>query len=378
VIEVGPTRRIENLSLARQAIEVSADGRVVMPGFVDSHTHLLFPVPGTPCGDPEASLHSLRATTSTQLKMRASAYLQAMVRHGTTTVEIKTGCGTANDAEMKILRVIAELQKEPPEVVSTFLFRPPPISDIRGQSPERPWRHVSSEFLPRISRRGLIGFADLAWHEFTNQIRFQSTEWAAWPTGYLQVARSLGLGRKLHADGERLAGAIAAAVQHHATSIDHLEHATAGDAAALGQSNVVVTLLPCASFYEEERYAPARAFVDAGAPLALASDFNPRRSPSLSMQTVVSLACLRMGLTPEEAISAATINGAYALGRGELVGSLECGKLANLLLLNVSDYRELAHSLGANLVRMVMRRGEIVYEEGRVGPRPVEDLRPLW
>ena len=349
-----------------------------MPGFIDSHTHLLFPVPGAADGNFETAMHGLRATTAMQLKMRALVYLHAMARHGTTTVEVKIGSGTDPAAEMKILRVLAELREVPVEVVPSFLFRTPPTG-YRGEDPFREmWNQILSEFLPRVRRRGLIEFADLNWGDFSQLVWEGCPDPAIRVETYFQVARSLGLGCKLHVDsGSVLAAAIAAA-RHHVASIDHLEHATAQDAAAVARSNAIATLLPCASFHSDERYARARALIEAGAPIALATNFNPHQTPSLSMQAAVSLACRRMGLTPAEAISAATINGAHALGCAGRIGSLEIGKFADLLFLNVSDYRELAHSLGANLVHMVMKRGEIVYEEGEVSRRPVEDLRTVW
>ena len=374
MIEVGPTRRVENLALARRAIEVSADGRVVMPGFVDSHTHLLFPVPGTAAGDFEGAVRALHTTTATQLKMRAAAYLQAMVRHGTTTVEIKTGSGADEGAESKILRVLAELKQGPPDIVATLLFRAP--RERYTPEAEGSWRQIRFEFLPRISRRHLVDFADLVWDNLPPWDGVPN--YSTWFEGYFQVARSLGLGCKLHADTQDISAAARLAVEHRAVSIDHLEHAAAADLLTLSQSNTVATLLPSASFYGDDCYAPARALIDIGVPIAIATNFNAHQAPLFSMQAAVALACQRMKLTPAEAVCAATINGAHAAGCANRAGSLECGKLADLLFLNVSDYQDLANSLGANLVHMVMKRGEIVYEEGAVERRPVEDLRPPW
>ncbi len=359
--EVGPTRRVENLALARSAAEIDAAGCVVMPGFVDSHTHLLFPAPGTSSGDLECGARGLHGISSLQLKARAQSYLQAMARHGTTTVEIKTGCGCGEAAEMKLLRVLSDLRKEVLDVAPTFLFRPRPDGGISAEA-RADWEWVCAEFLPKIQRRGLADFADVA----GGCLPPHQTGLA----GYLQAARKIDLQRKLHADSPAISVALRVALEHHATSIDHLEHATAEDAFALGQSNTIATFLPCAAFYTGDKYAPARLFIGSGAAIALATNFNPRQTPSLSMQTAVSLACQRMGLTPAEAITAATINGAHALGRAGRAGSLERGKHADVLMLNVSDYRELAHSLGTNLVQLAMKRGEIIYEEGHVNLGP--------
>lgn len=312
------------------------------------------------------------------MKMRARVALQAMARHGTTTVEVKTGCGADEGGEMKILRVLSELRKGLVDVVPSFLFRPARIEDPGEAQSREDWKWVRVEFLPKLRRRGLVDFADLEWDYFTESRWTTCPDREAWCEGYFQVARSLGLGCKIHADTGSVSEAARMAVEHHAASIDHLEHATEAEAAVLSRSETVATLLPSASFQSGERYGPARSLIDSGAAVALASNYNPRETPTLSMQAVIALACHRMRLTPAEAITTATINGAHALGCADQVGSLEYGKFADLLILNVSDYRELAQSLGSNMVHMAMKRGEVIYEEGEVAPRPVEDLRPAW
>lgn len=376
--EVGPTRRVENLATARQAIEISADGRVVMPGFVDSHTHLLYPVPGVAADTPDAAFRALHATTGLPMKMRAKAHLEAMARHGTTTAESKTGCGVDEHAEIKILRVMAELREDQHDVAPTFLFHPPPINHSSASHIGPDCNRMRSEFLAKIARRRLAEFADLMWDDTTLRIWEGYPDRWAWFDGYFQVARSLGLACKVHAVAAHVGTAVRVAVEHNAASIDHLEHVTEADAALLGRSGTIATLLPCASFHLGGPYAPARALIDAGAPVALATNFNAHHSPSLSMQTAVALGCRCMGLTPAEAISAATINGAHAIRRADRIGSLECGKYADLLILNTSDFRDLAHTLGTNLVRTTMKRGEVIYDEGTVAPRPAEDLQPGW
>jgi imidazolonepropionase len=370
LVEVGPTRRIENLSLAQKAVEVSAVGRVVMPGFVDSHTHLLFPPPGSFATEIAAGARAIRTITGMRLETRARNYVEAMARHGTTTVEVKTGCGPDPSAEMKLLRVLAALKQKPLDVVATFLLRSPRSHPFGESETAGGGDWLYSEFLPKIRRRRLAAFADLFWDEQSGPVLYSAE--------YLRKARDLGLQRKLHAEGLVPSAAIAAAIEAGVTSIDHLEYATAADAELLGRNGTIATLLPCASFHSEGRYAPARALIEAGAPVALATNFNPRHTPTLNMQAVINLACLRMGMTPAEAITAATINGAHAVGCAGKVGSLEPGKLADLLILNISDYRELAHHFGTNLVHSTMKRGEFIYEEGPVAPRPARDLRPAW
>ena len=369
-MEVGATRRVENLALARHACEISAVGRVVLPGFVDSHTHLVFPPAGSFSPAVEGSARSVRTIASLRLETRARIHLEAMARHGTTTVEVKTGCGPDPKAELKVLRVLAALHREPVDVLSTFLLRLP-LPGLDGADGIIPCLdRTCNEFLPAIRRRRLARFVDLAWQDHEAERPALSR--------YVETARGLGFDSKIHAEQGNTSAAVAFALDHKAISIDHLEGATPADARSLGQSDTIATLLPGVSFHCEGRYAPGRALIEAGAAVALATNFNPRHTPTLNMQTVVKLACLRMGLTPAEAICAATINGAHALGCADRIGSLEPGKAADLLILNISDYRELAHHFGMNLVRTAMKRGDVIYEEGEVAPRVPKDLRPAW
>jgi imidazolonepropionase len=302
------------------------------------------------------------------LAAKARVHLEAMARHGTTTVEVKTGCGPDGPAELKLMRVLMLLRQKPLELTPTFWFRLPP-SEI---GPEAHWDAIegwmAEEFLPKLRRRKFAAFADLGWQPGMGDI---------W-NRYVDMVERAGLALKVHADGISPGAAVALAVRYGAASVDHLEHASEQDAARLADADTVATLLPCHSFHTEERYAPARAFIDAGAAVALASNFNPGLTPTLNMQAVIKLACCRMGMTPAEAISAATINGAHALRCADKVGSIEPGKAGDVLVLNISDYRELAHHFGTNLVHSTVKRGEIIWEEGRVAPRQADDLRPSW
>ena len=367
LVEVGPTRRVENLALARQAIEVSATGRVVMPGFIDCHTHLFCPGPGQPLEKSSAAVKALHATSGMRLQRRTRLILEAMARHGTTTVEVKTGCGADEPAEMKILRVLSNLQNQPLEIVPSFLFCPP--ESTAAEAAESAWHWACSEFLPKIRRRGRAVFADVS---------ASASASPACLSHFFRSARSAGLPCKFHAEQAPSPGAVSLAIAENIVSIDHLDCLSARDLELLSRSAVLATLLPPSCFHQEAAWAPGRTLVDAGASIALGTNFNPTSSPTLSMQTAVQLACRYMELTPEEAISAATINAAHALGRASSLGSLEFGKSADLLILNVSDYRELPHQLGSNAVHMTMKRGQFIYEEGEVGSRPAEDLQPSW
>jgi imidazolonepropionase len=258
------------------------------------------------------------------------------------------------------------VKRDPLDVIPTFLFRLTPGAG--GESPAARAEWIFKEFLPKLRRRRLARFADVAWAADPDHLQFF--------TRYLDVAQSLGFPRKVHADQAHATEAITAAVEHFATTIDHLEESAASDARLLAGSCTMATLLPCASFQSGGAVAPARALIDSGTPVALASNFNPQHTPMPNMQTVVALACLRMGMTAAEAISAATINGAHALARADQTGSLEPGKLADVLILNAPDYREMASHFGMNMVFMTIKRGEFIYKEGEVA-RPEDRISPL-
>jgi imidazolonepropionase len=366
--EVGPTRRLENLASVRDAVEINAAGRVVIPGFIDSHTHLAFPLGGATVDHNDGGARALCAGTGARLAIRARAYLEAMARHGTTTVEVKTGCGPDESAETKLLRVLQDLKADPIDLIPTFLFHLPG-DDLDG-SHDAATEWVFDELLPKIRRRRLGHFADLAWNA--------NPTWHARFSRYLQIARSMGFACKIHADQKATGAAIRMAIEHLVVSVDHLEHATAEDAAVLSEGSTIATLLPGSAFHCGHDFAPARALIDSGAAVALATNFNPKHTPLLSMQTVVALACRHMMMTPEEALTAATINGAHALSCSERTGSLEIGKCADLLILNASDYRELAHRFGDNLVHLTMKRGEVIYQESEVARLTHEQLRLSW
>jgi imidazolonepropionase len=342
VIEAGSTRRVENLAAARGAIEINAAGRVVMPGFVDSHTHLVFPPPSDKAQRQDA-LRANRSSTTRRLQGMARSWFDAMARHGTTTSEVKTGCYPDLVAELKLLRVLLALRIEPLDIIPSFLLNLPSGAALNYVD------HLCRTFLPAIRSRGMIRFADVAWEEGPAALR------------YLESAREMGLPRKVHAAGTA-SGAIEAAVRYRAVSVDHIETASLRDADLLAGSSTIATLLPGGGCVGK-RFAPARMLIDRGAAVALASDFCPHRQSTWSMPGVIALACMHMRMTAAEAIAAATINGAYAAGCGERAGSLEPGKQADLLLLNVSDHRELALYFGVNLVFTTMKRGVVLYQE---------------
>ena len=359
--ELGPTRRVENLAEARNALEVNAVGRVVMPGFVDSHTHLPFPPAGGASRDSGSAVRAVLTSSSKLLAAKTRLHLDAMARHGTTTVEAKSGCGGEVAGDIKVLRSLASLKTVPIDVCPTYLMKLPGTSELGTPEGERPEAmRLIGEFLPLLRRRGLALCADLEWEP----------EAALYPVflRYLEAARELGLRRKVQDRHPLPTGSVLAAVENGALSIDHYCRHDSFEMGLLARSSTLVTLLPATELFGDGPAAPARELAQGGVAVAIGSNFNPLESPILSMQTVIWLACRHLKLTPAEAISAATINGAHALGVAERVGSLECGKSADLLLLNTGDYRELGHRLGANAVHLTMKRGEIIYREGKVAP----------
>ena len=359
--EVGPTRRVENLAVARNAIEISAVGRVVMPGFVDSHTHLVSGAPrlaeyeamisGNRVNMAEGASNEIEATPASTLERQASRIIQDCVREGTTTIEAKSGFGVSDAGELKILRVHAALDEQPIPVVSTAM-----VSTIfSGGGP----REYLTRLLPLVRRRRLAEFVDVECE--ADAFGFEECR------EFLRAARQIGFGVKLHG-GQRSRGrAVELALETGATSLDHLIYIDEGQTAMLARSAVVATLLPgCVFFLGGERYAQARRLIDAGVTVALATNYNPRTCPTHNMQMVVALACRAMRMTPAEAIAAATINGAHALGRGDRTGSIEYGKDADLVVLSAPDYRELPYHFGVNLVEITIRRGEIIYNRAEV------------
>src|ERR1700691_2412422 len=364
VVGAGPARRIEKLPAARRAREIDAAGRVVMPGFVDSHTHLVFGRPrlvdyemrlagasyaeiAAAGGGILSSVAAVRGMSAAQLEAQARDSLAAMARHGATTVEAKSGYALDEAGELKTLRVLAKLN-----VVPTYLGAHIPPPEYRGKADAYiDW--MAAEMLPQIRRRKLARFVDI----YCDDSAFTLDQ----SRRYLDCARRLGFGLKIHAEQFARTGAARLAVELDAASADHLEQAGEEDIRALAQSNTIATLLPGSVFHLGlSTYAPARPLIEAGAAVALATDFNPGTSPTYSMQMVLSLACTEMRMSPAEAIAAATINGAHAILCADRVVSLEHGKQADLLLLNVSDYRELPYYFGVNNVHVTMKRGVVL------------------
>jgi imidazolonepropionase len=374
IAAVGTRVEVEALPEARAVEKLDLGGRVTLPGFVDSHTHLIhaasraeeyeLKIAGASYeeiarkgGGILNSVKKLRAATAEALKKRAAAALKQFAAYGTTTVEAKSGYGLDVASELKILRLHKELSAEQPlEIVSTFLGAHAVPAEHRGKTggAERYIQLIEQNMLPEIGENRLAEFCDV----FCDRGAFS----VAQSKRVLQAGRQWGLAPRLHAEQLSRTGGARLAILMRAASCDHLEHVNKSDIQALGKSETVATLLPGCDFHLGlKRYAPARALIEAGAIVALATDYNPGTSPTVSMPMILSLACTQLRMTPAEAITAATINAAYSLRREKSIGSLEVGKQADIAVFEVADYREIPYYFGVNRCWMTVKRGRVIH-----------------
>jgi imidazolonepropionase len=377
ILAAGTRRKIERRARALRAEKLDLGGRVVLPGFVDSHTHLVFP--SSRLADYELRLlgksyeaiaragggiletvRGLRRASADELARKARAHLAEFAAHGTTTIEAKSGYGLDAPNELKILHLERALAREGPlELVSTFLGAHVTPPEFRRR-PDAYVDFLVRRLIPQVAREGLAEFCDV----FCDRGAFT----VAQARRILTAGRACGLEPRLHAEQLERTGAARLAVELDAASADHLEQITQGDVRALAASNVVATLLPGCDFHLGlPPRVPARALIEAGAIVALATDFNPGTSPTLSMPMVLSLASSELRLLPAEAIAAATINAAFSLRRHARIGSLEPGKQADLAVFDVEDYREIPYYFGMNRCWLVLKRGKVIFSRKRIG-----------
>lgn len=374
IAAIGPRANLERLTGERQTSVLDAGGRVILPGFVDSHTHLIhaasraeeyeLKIRGASYeeiarkgGGILNSVRKLRGATEDALLDRARAAIEQFAASGTTTIEAKSGYGLDLASELKILRLQKELAAEGPlEIVPTFLGAHVVPEEFRKQ-PGGAARYVKlliDKVIPEVAASQLAEFCDV----FCDRGAFtlsQSRE-------ILEAGKRHGLVPRVHGEQLSHTGATQLAVKLGAASCDHLEQINRADIKALAKSNTVASLLPGCDFHLGlKQYAPARGLIDAGAIVALATDYNPGTSPTASMPMILSLACTQLRMTPAEAITAATINAAYAVRRDKVMGSLEVGKQADLAVFEVEDYREIPYYFGMNTCWMTVKRGQIIH-----------------
>ena len=368
IVDVGRTSQVLSRH-PRASVQLDATGTVVMPGFVDPHTHVVFAgsrerevewkSQGLSYADIAARgggiLQTVGATRDAKeegLAQDGANRLRAMAAFGTTTVEAKSGYGLDPDNERKVLRSIVEAGRIAGlDVVPTFLGAhaiPPEF----GGRPEAYVDLVLGDMLEAVTSDRLASFCDV----FVD-VGYFSVDQAR---RILTKAREVGLRPKVHADELSDTGGAALAAEMQAVSADHLNHASSEGIEAMSHEGVIAILLPATSLASHIPFADGRRLVAAGVPVAIGTDFNPNTWCE-SMQLAIALACHHNGLTPAEAITAATLNAAHAIGREQDVGSVESGKLADLLVLDIPSWRHLGYRLGGNAVETVVKRGRILH-----------------
>lgn len=364
--EVGPSRRVENLAAARNAREINAAGRVVMPGLIDCHAHLMsghhseFIHPGGPLPAPVRAvlnnLKGVRESTGVRLRADADVVVRGATTHGTTSMDAKTGYALNESGELKSLRALFNVNQQASIELTPSVFAGHTLPPEFEGRPDQYIERVCSHLLPVVRRRKLAGFAEIVCGPggFTLEQAGR----------FLACAQDSGFQTRVHTSQyAHQRDSVALAIRMGAHTVERLDYATDQDAIALAQSSSIAVLTPAATFFlGEEHYAPARTLIEHGVAVAIGSGYSRVTCPCYNLQMSLFLACHRLGMTAAEAISAATINAAHALGIAARTGSLETGKQADLLLLSVPDYRELTLQFGINLVSMTMKRGQVVDE----------------
>ncbi len=378
IVEVGETPALR--AAYQTAVEVDATGKAICPGFVDPHTHLVYAgdrahefemrIQGASYmeimaagGGIANTMAATRQASLDELITLGRRRLDWILAQGSTTIEVKTGYGLDKATELKMLQAIAALDEtHPADLAATFLAAHAIPPEYKGRT-DAYVDLVIGEMLPeawaawevhrKSSHLNIPLFNDV----FCEQNAFDLAQ----SRRILEAGLVLGLPPKIHADEFNNLGGTTLAVELGAVSADHLDVTSPGEIARLAGSQTVGVILPAVNFnLGSSTFAPGRAMLDAGVALALATDFNPGSAPCLSMPLVMAISCRYQRLTPAEALNAATINAAHALGLGARLGSLEAGKQADLLILSLPDYRNLAYLFGVNLVETVVKRGKIV------------------
>ena len=373
ILETGRSSDLLNKYPDEETLDVG--GKVVLPGFVDPHTHVIW------AGDRAAefelrlqgksyleimeagggivsTVRETRKASLKQLKDQTRPRLKRMLAHGTTTLEAKTGYGLNSETELLMLQALLELdQEEPLDIVLTYLGAHAVPPEYEGNTPGYT-DLVCKEMIPALAEwwpaqtKGSFPYIDV----FCETGAFDLDQ----SRQILETARAYGFPIKIHADEFDNLGGVSLAVELGAASADHLVVTSSEDIKALGGSDTVAVALPCTPFgLAESGYTPAKEIIEADGILAIATDLNPGTAWCESMQFAAALACRYMKLTPKQAIAAATINAAAAIGMEEKVGSLESGKQADLIVLDIPDYRHIGYRFGTNLVETVIKQGQV-------------------
>lgn len=349
---------------------IDATGKIVLPTWCDSHTHIVYAgnreqefvdrINGLSYEDIAKrgggilnSAETLQNTSEDDLYKQSITRVKAVMQMGTGAIEIKSGYGLTPEAELKMLRVIKRIKKEfPVKVKATFLGAhavPKAFKDNKQGYLDS----IINEMLPLVAKEELAQYIDVFCEK--GYFSIEDTE------QILKAAKSYNLTPKIHVNQFNAFGGVALAVKYNALSVDHLEELNNDDIEALKDSNTMPVALPSCSYFLSIPYTPGRQIIDAGLPLALATDYNPGSTPSGNMNFVVSTACIKMKLTPEEAINAATINGAYAMGISNEYGSITKGKKANLIITKtIPSYNYLPYAFGDNHIEQVIINGTLI------------------
>jgi imidazolonepropionase len=365
VFDVGPTDRL--IKTYQNSIQkIDAQGKLLMPGFVDPHTHLVYAgsredemirrMQGEGYldilksgGGIHATVQAVRESNPKELFESAINRLNLLMAHGTTTVEIKSGYGLSPEAEEKMLHVIRDLQAaHPVEIVPTFLG-----AHVVPRDQNR------NDYIDWIVRDGLRQFKDLA--EFCDVFCEEEAYTLKETETILKAAKKLEYRLKVHAGQFQSLGAAGLAADLGAVSAEHLDHITDDEIRKMKQAGTTAILLPGACFFlDSENYPNARRFIEADIPVALATDFNPGSCPCFSMQMIMALSFFHIRMSIAQCITAATINAAYAINRGDQTGSIEKGKSADLILLDIQKPEQIPYHFGTNLVKCVIKKGQKV------------------
>ncbi len=347
---------------------IDASGKIILPTWCDSHTHLVY------AGNREQefvdringlsyeeiakrgggilnSAKKLQETSEEDLYKQSRKRLEEVMKLGTGAIEIKSGYGLTLEAELKMLRVIKKLNENYPITIkATFLGA---HAVPKNYTKEKYLDVVINEMLPAIAKENLAEFIDIFCEK--NYFDVEDTN------RLLKAAATYGLIPKIHVNQFNAFGGVAIAVKNNALSVDHLEKLTSADIETLKGSKTIPVALPSCSYFLGIPYTPARKLIDNGLPIALASDYNPGSSPSGNMNFVVSTACIKMGMTPEEVINAATINGAYAMNLSKTHGTITKGKRANIIITKkMNSYYELPYAFGTNNIEHVLINGNFI------------------